>query len=630
MKLFQPSQSSQTPNLIGPMKSMRKFSLQVVALTVFAVGLIWFSGEGEALQRRGDGTQFVAAETLRIDLDELQSQEKTVAPADGSRKYYQQIKKLTNAIADIRGRYMDTVDAEELVNAAIRGMLQDLDRYSVLMEKESYSNLMEATSGKYEGVGMQIDARNDYILIVSPLEGGPAEKLGLRAGDMILEIEGKSTHKMKTSDASSMMRGKAGTKVKVKVKREGLPDAMEFDVVRDVIALNSVNYAGRLPTPHQSVGYIRLSRFAATSVDELREALHKVDADNLSGLIFDLRSNGGGLLDQAVSIAELFVPKNSMIVYTQGKDPSSRKTYRSRLDPLFPSKPLVVLIDEGTASASEIVAGAIQDLDRGLALGQTTYGKGLVQQVIHFEDDPDVYLKLTTARYYTPSGRCIQRLDRQSKDDTFIEEFEANASDSAKDTLTLDQREKFFTQSGRVVHGGGGIVPDVAMDPEYWQPVTINLIRKTMFFDFASLWLAKNPNTDVRTFEVTDALTQEFRDYVKSKDFDYKTGLQVALGEFKKTVKEEKQGALFDNKVTEFESLVTQEKDNDFDEAVDEIKLGIRREIVSHLAGERGRYEEYVLKTDKTILRAVELLSSKKEYSKILSDGATASKTSKL
>ncbi len=609
---------------------MKKFSLQLIGLTVFAFGLIWFSGEGEALQAPANGSPLLAAETMRINLDEIKATDSSANKADGSRKYYQQIKKLTNAIVDIRSRYMDTIDTEELVNAGIRGMLQNLDRFSVLMEKESYENLMESTSGKYEGVGMQIDARDDHILIVSPIEGGPAEKLGLRAGDVIVEIQGKSTLKMKTSDASALMRGKAGTTVQVKIQREGIADLMPFDIQRDVIALNSVNYAGRLPGPDNNIGYIRLSRFAATSVDELRAALKQIDADNMQGLIFDLRSNGGGLLDQAVAIAELFVPKNSLVVYTQGKDESSRRTYRSRLDPVFPDKPLVILVDEGTASASEIVSGAIQDLDRGIVLGQTTYGKGLVQQVINFEDDADVYLKLTTARYYTPSGRCIQRLDRQGKDEAEEDLAAEETPDSLRgDTLKLEQRDVHYTQAGRIVYGGGGIVPDKPIEVEYWKPIVINMMRKTMFFDYASKYIAQHPDTKA-DIVVSDAMVAEYRQFLKDKKFDYKTSLQVALDDFKKAITTDENKAEYEKKLSEFEALILKEKEADFDNSLEEIKQGIKRELVSHVAGERGRYEEFILKTDKTIAKAAEILRNQKEYSKILSDGAQRDRAAKL
>ncbi|MCH7878346.1 MAG: PDZ domain-containing protein, partial [candidate division Zixibacteria bacterium] len=299
---------------------MKKFALQLTAITTFALGLIWFAGEGGAIQTNdalgapfASGEQF-AVETLQINVDELKGEQaETKRP---SRKdVYRQSKKIYETIMDIRNRYMDEIDIEELVDAGIRGMLRNLDRYSVLMERQSYDNLMEHTSGKYEGLGMQIDARKNRIVIVAPLEGGPSEKLGLRAGDVVMEIEGESTFEMTTSEASKMMRGKAGTSINIKVKREGVPDLMDYKIERAVITLHSVNYSGKIPGT--DIGYLRLSTFAANSRRELRAALKKLNSDGISGLVFDLRSNGGGLLDQAWATAELFVPKNSLIVYTQ-------------------------------------------------------------------------------------------------------------------------------------------------------------------------------------------------------------------------------------------------------------------------------------------------------------------------
>lgn len=603
---------------------MKKFALQLAAMTTFAIGLIWFSSEGEALQVSSPeltlSTTIAAAgensgpsDTVHINIEELSPETIRQRRTQERDQTYAQSRKLTQALYEIRRKYMDEVNAKDLVDAAIKGMLQNLDRYSVLMERQSYDNLMEHTSGRYQGVGMQIDSRNDYIVIISPLEGGPAEKLGLRAGDVIKEIEGQSTFKMKTSEASKLMRGDAGTPVNISVEREGLPDVMNFAVVRDYITLHSVNYAGRVPGT--DYGYIRLSTFASNTSAELRQAIAKIEEQNLKGLVFDLRSNGGGLLDQAVNTAELFTPKGSMVVYTQGQDESSRKEYFTRRDPLYPDKPLIVLVDEGTASASEIVAGCIQDLDRGIVLGRTTFGKGLVQQVFGLEDDPDQHLKLTTARYYVPSGRCIQRLDRQGKDAFGFDH------DAETDSLKIEEREIFYTVAGREVYGGGGIVPDVESERDYWDPITINMRRQSMFFDFASAYLADHPDGN-ETIEVTSDIVEAFREFVKEREFDYKTALQVALEEFQETVDDEERTELFAGQIEKMNELIAEDKADDFDESIDDIKLGIRRELVSHIGGEKARYEQYILPTDPTVAQAVRILSNDKEFTRILTEGA--------
>ncbi len=508
---------------------MKRFMLQLTTITTFAIGLIWFAGEGEAIQTNAQASgpalysqaDIFAAETLQINIDEQNGHNAKVGKDEIKKKKsnpYTSARKLTNVIMDIRNRYMDEVDIDELVEAGIQGMLKNLDRYSILMKRESYDNLMEHTSGRYQGVGMQIDSRNDYIVVVAPLEGGPSEKLGLRAGDVIKKIEDKSTYKMKTSAASKLMRGNAGTEIKVSIARQGIPDLLDFTIKRDFITLHSVNYSGVIPGTN--VGYMRLSTFASNSKSELKTAIEELKAKNVDGIVFDLRSNGGGLLDQAVSISELFLPKNSSIVYTQGRDESSRRSLYSRREPIFPDKPLIVLVDEGTASASEIVSGALQDHDRAIVLGATTFGKGLVQQVYSIDGDPDTHLKLTTARYYVPSGRCIQRLDRQWK----TKEKNEHESEIQSDSLTLADREVFHTDNGRVVYGGGGIVPDVEAKREFWKPITSNMRRKTLFFDFASAYLAEHPEVKLDD-EITDDIVSEFREFIKSRDFDYKTAL---------------------------------------------------------------------------------------------------------
>ena len=364
--------------------------------------------------------------------------------------------------------YMEEIDSDEIIKAGIRGMLADLDRFSVLMEKSSYDALMESTHGKYEGLGMQIDSRDNRIIIISPIEGTPAYRKGLRAGDVIWEINGKSTEGMSSSDASGIMRGKAGTSVDIAIKRAGIEDQIEFNIMREIIELKSVNYYGKVPGT--DIGYVRLSRFAEETSHELRQAVTALNEQNITGLIFDLRNNGGGLLDQAIETSELFLPQGSEIVYTKGKYEDSERHYYSEKAPIFTGKPLVILVDQGTASASEIVSGAIQDWDRGVIVGNNTYGKGLVQQIFNISQDGSMALKLTTAKYYVPSGRCIQKEDRQYKsgsvDHADMLEEQANES---KDSLEIANTEIYYTNGGREVYGGGGIIPDIEIKAELWQ-----------------------------------------------------------------------------------------------------------------------------------------------------------------
>ncbi len=591
---------------------MLRYTLQLFGLTIFALAMIWFAGPGDAQQLAAQKEPVIWADTVHINLDEANRPAEN-APKQTGDSFLRAIKTLNQAMFSIRNSYMEDVDVDKIVKAGIDGMLSGLDRYSVLMEKTSYDQLMESTHGKYEGLGLQIDSRDNHIVIISPIEGSPAWKRGLRAGDVIWQIEDKSTEGLSTSDASKLMRGDAGTSVNLKIKREGIPEPIDFEVERAVIELKSVNYYGVIPGTN--VGYVRLSRFAEETSHELREAVSILNEKNVSGLVFDLRSNGGGLLDQAKETAELFLKEGSEIVYTKGRDESTERHYRSERPPIFPEKPLVVLVDEGTASASEIVAGAIQDWDRGLIIGNTTYGKGLVQMIFPVSQDGGMQLKLTTAKYYVPSGRCIQKAELQGKN--LPGHADAEDEDPSIDTMSVKNREVFYTNGGRIVYGGGGIVPDITTDRELWKPIELNLYRKQMFFDFAVKYVAEHPDTKPDV-EVTDAVVKEFRDFIKEKKFTYKSALESAVDDLKKTVAAEKQEAQFADGITHMEEAITADKEKDFDKSIDYIKKAIRREVISSIAGERGVYEQQILKTDDAIKEAVRVLTTPKEYGRLI------------
>jgi len=506
----------------------------IVSLTVFLCGLIWVVGSGEAVQSRTPEPIFLA-DTVHINLNETPSEIEESAAEETRETLFKEIKKFNQVVYDVKNRYMEEIDTKSLINAGIRGMLEDLDRFSVLMEKRSYDQLLESTSGKYEGLGMEIDSRDDYITIVTPMEGTPAYRKGLKSGDKITKINGQSTLDMTTADAAKLMRGPAGTSVNLIIKREGIANELDFEVERAVIELKSVNFYGVIEGT--DIGYIRLSRFAEETSHELRDAIVELNGKGINSLIFDLRSNGGGLLQQAVETAELFIEEGKLVVYTRGKFAESERRLYSQRKPLFPDKPLVVLVNEGSASASEIVSGAIQDWDRGIIMGYPTYGKGLVQQVFPIGSDNDVALKLTTAKYYIPSGRCIQKPENQNKDGHG--DKIAQTDSTSVDSLKISDKEIYYTNSGRVVYGGGGILPDVELEHEdIYKPIELALERRGVFFDFAVKKFAANPDMTV-DFEVTDKMLDEFRDFMQEKEFTYKTSLEYSLDELKKAISEE-------------------------------------------------------------------------------------------
>ena len=597
---------------------MIRFTVQLLGVTVFAVTLMWFVGSGEAVQSASEPVLW--ADTSYINTEEPVKTDETSA-RQKREDFLRGVRSLPQTAVNIHNNYMEDIDTEELIKAGIRGMLSDLDRFSVLMEEKAYDRLMESTHGKYEGLGMQIDSRENRIVIITPIEGTPAARKGLRAGDIIWKIDGKDTDGMSTSDGADLMRGEAGTSVTLTIKRAGLADMLDFDVERAVIELKSVPYSGIVPGT--DIGYVRLSRFAEETSHELRDAISKLNEQNISGLIFDLRSNGGGLLEQAKETAELFLKNGSEIVYTQGRFEGSEIHYNCDKPPLYPDKPLVILVNEGTASASEIVSGAVQDWDRGLIVGAQTYGKGLVQRIIPISNDGSMNLKLTTARYYVPSGRCIQKPEKQVKHGSHAEEeLQAKQDAEEEDSLLISEKEIFYTNAGRVVYGGGGIYPDVEIKTEMFEPIEINLERQSMMFDFAVQYLADNPHTTV-DIEIDDAIMEEFQAYIQKQEFEYKTSLQVAVEDLKETIEAEEQTDLFASTLDSLMVLIDIEKEDDFATSEEYIRNAIKREIVMAVAGQLGLYEEVILKTDSTIAKAVEILKSPK-YSEYLARGQDA------
>lgn len=587
------------------------------ALTLLAMGLLWAVGSGEA-QPTG--------EPLYVQTSDSDARGQSL---DSDREsLYQNIKLFNDIAFNVENRYMEDVDSKDMIRAGIRGMLSRLDPFSVLMERRSYDQLMENTSGKYQGVGMQIDVRNDTLIVVSPIEGTPAYRLGLTAGDRIVAIDSESTEGMSTEDAAKRMRGAAGTEVVLTILRPGVSEPMDYHVERAVIELKSVNYYG---VTDDNIGYVRLNRFAETTHDELREALTDLKQRDVSGLIFDLRSNGGGLLDEAVQTANFFLPKDRLVVYTRGREAESEQRFLSTQEPIIADKPMVVLVNGGSASASEIVAGALQDWDRGLIMGQTTFGKGLVQQIFNIGGrNSDVALKLTTARYYVPSGRSIQKPANSGpqaglQNDETDEEI-ADRGTTAHDTITQTSPEVYYTAAGRLVYGGGGIVPDVDLAVELYEPIEMNLERQGLFFAYAVRYVAEHPDLTL-DFEVTEAILADFRAYMKEREFTYSTSLELEIEALSEKIKEDGKETLFSDALAQLQQMAAKDKEDDFEISRDYIRQALKRTIIRNKFGERGVYEEVILKEDPAIKEALQVLRSKEQYEKLLTGPAGKGKT---
>lgn len=435
---------------------------------------------------------------------------------------YANIERFIQVLTKVRDNYVEPVSTDKLMDAAIRGMLRTLDPYSQYLDKEEAQRLETTTHGSFGGIGISIGMRDGWVTVISPIEGTPGWRAGIQGGDRIIKIDGVSSEGLSLDDAMKRMRGEKGTKVTLTVLREGRDKAIEFPIVRDIIRIKSVLYSGML---NSGVGYIRLSSFSEQTREELDKAFAKIDGENPRGVILDLRFNPGGLLSQAVEVSEEFVPKGKKIVYTRGRDPSQNRDFYSTATRTHSKYPIIVLVNQWTASASEIVSGSIQDLDLGLVVGQPTFGKGLVQTVIPLTRSVrGPKLKLTTAKYYTPSGRCIQK-EEQLKEGVLAAGDDAESLDTGESAAPADSAQEtrplpeFHTEHGRIVYGGGGIMPDVQIAETKLPSVMGDLERKQVFFTYAVKYAAKHKEAPAN-YGVTPEMRKEFSALLESEKIE--------------------------------------------------------------------------------------------------------------
>ena len=412
-----------------------------------------------------------------------------VGRGGASSDLYANVDLFVEVLHKVEENYVNPVESEKLVNGAIKGMLRDLDPYSQFLDRKSFGELENFTHGSFGGVGIVVSVRDNFPTVISPIEGSPAWEAGLRSGDVIVKIEGQSTAGFTVEDAANKLRGPAGTHVTLSVRREGDPEEHDYAIDRRVIETRSVPYAF---LADKGVGYLRLSSFSEKSGAEVRAAVARLGTEGAKSLVFDLRSNPGGVLEQAVDVAEQFVPNGSLVVDTRGRLHTQDKRYYASESHPNVTWPMVVLVDGGSASAAEIVAGALQDLDRALVVGHTSFGKGSVQSVYPLAQSGEA-LKLTTALYYTPSGRSIHRLAHAARD-----EDEAADDDTADSTAVAPPadslpRPRFHTSGGRLVYGGGGITPDVTVLADSLPPLALRLEQRGLPFRFANRWVNTHP-----------------------------------------------------------------------------------------------------------------------------------------
>ena len=517
---------------------------------------------------------------------------------------YEQIRRNISLFGDVYReitlRYVDTIDPEKFVRAGIEGMLSTLDPYTVFIPEDETDDLDLITSGRYGGVGIEIGVRGrDKVLtVISAMDESPAQRVGIRSGDRIIEIDTVSTQGFSTSDAARLLRGAAGTQVRLLVERTGSSEPIEFVITRREIEIKDVPYYGFV---QPGIGYIKLAHFSRGAAEELDQALNELKQGGLHALILDLRSNPGGLLSSAVAVLQRFCLKGEDILALRGRSSESDQVFHMQADPAVGDIPLAVLVDGGSASASEIVAGAVQDLDRGVLVGEATFGKGLVQSVVSFETGEA--LKLTTAKYYTPSGRLIQKVDYFHDDNGVVR-------------IPVEVPERFSTRNGRPVQGGGGITPDLVVPTPQPGPLGTELWRQGAFFDFVNEYRVRHPN--LTSEKLGEEGMREFRSWLDSTRFHYDTDGRSELDSLRRMAA---QNGLADSLAVDFEHLeqfLATLREATFAKEREFVRLSLEGELAASLFGSRGRIEAS-FDSDAPIQCALKVLSDRAEYDKLLS-----------
>lgn len=501
--------------------------------------------------------------------------------------------------------YVDDISAGELMKTGIDKMLESLDPFTNYIPESDIEDYKLMTTGQYGGIGALIHKQADYVVVSEPYENFPANKSGLVPGDKILEVDGQSAKGKSTDEVSKILKGEPGTTIKLLIEREGTAKPFLVSLHRENIKIDNIPYYSML---NEQIGYIKLSGFTQNASSEVKKAFNTMKEKNgLKGLVFDLRGNGGGLLNEAVDIVNIFIDKGEMVVSTKGKETARNQSYYTTKKPEDAEIPIVLLVDESSASASEIVAGALQDLDRAVILGQRTYGKGLVQNVFPLSYNSQV--KITVAKYYIPSGRCIQAIDYSHKNVDGI-------ASKIPDSLISE----FKTKNGRKVYDGGGIEPDIYSEPEKISPITMALFSKFIIFDYANKFARENDSIPPpKEFTITDDIYNDFTKYVNDKsDFSYTTGSEQTLKKLKEIAEKEEYFGQIKNEIDQLEAKLMSNKNDDLVAHRAEISEIMKIEIVSRYYFQKGKIESSLV-TDPEVKQAIKLIEEKNQYSAILS-----------
>ena len=501
---------------------------------------------------------------------------------------------------NLHSNYVDDLNSGDLVKTAIDAMLAKLDPYTVYYPESDMEDVKMQLLGQYGGIGSLIHKQNNHVMISEPYENLPAHKAGLKAGDIILKIDGENCEGKTTSQVSERLRGQAGSTIELTIERDG--KQFTTTLKREEIKLPNVSYSGMIDT---NVGYIKLTEFTKDAGLHVLQAYKKLEAQGAKYLVLDLRDNGGGLLNEAVNIVNLFVEKGNVVVSKKTKHIEKNATYKTTKKAAAPNIPLVVMINPYSASASEIVAGSLQDIDRAVVIGQRSFGKGLVQTII-----PLVYnsqMKVTESKYYIPSGRCIQAIDYSHRN-------ESGFAEKVPDSL----KTAYKTKNGRTVYAGSGIEPDILLEPYTPSNIAISLAGNFHCFNYANKFVKEHQSIlPASEFEITDDIYEDFIHFLKDKDYQYVTSSEKNIDALIENAQKEQIDSATLSQIKDLKQRIIEDKKNDIYKFKDEIKLLLLDEIIKRYYYQKGSIEAS-LKHDKEVKRAIEILKDKKEYNKIL------------
>jgi carboxyl-terminal processing protease len=517
-------------------------------------------------------------------------------------QYSKDIDIFTSLFRDINIYYVDTVDSEKLLKKGIDEMLNSLDPYTNFIPESEKEDYRYITTGQYGGIGAVIRQMGDYVVISDPYEGYPANKSGLISGDVILRIDGIDTKGKRTDEVSHFLKGTPGTEVKLLIQRGG-EKPFEQKLVREEIKVKSVPFAGIV---RDGIGYIKLNNFTERASQEVTAALKNMKEEGtLRGVVLDLRGNPGGLLKQAVNISNIFVEKGQEIVSTRGKIRENNKSYPGMNEPVDKDIPLVVLVNSSSASASEIVSGSLQDLDRAVVVGQRTFGKGLVQNTRPLAYNTQ--LKLTTAKYYIPSGRCIQALDYSHRN-------EDGSVGKIPDSLI----SSFKTRQGRTVYDGGGVMPDLSTPAKKLSNISLSLLSKNIIFDFVTSYVRSHPKQDSGLVKLTSNDFRDFQSFLQGKEYGYSTKSEKSLEELKKNAEEENYYAALQSDIDGLSAKLNHNKLEDVLKNKEEIIALLEEEVAARYNFQAGRVRQS-LEHDRELEEAIRVINDSVYYSGILS-----------